>query len=53
MNAPISLAGDIAVTPGYQGASSRLQLAGILVLVLAARAMFWNVRPPDTAFKTS
>jgi hypothetical protein len=47
MNAPFPLAGDIAAAQARERASSRLQLTAILALAVIARAMFWNIRPPD------
>jgi len=47
MNAPFPLAGDMAADRRPATWSSGLQLAGILALAVAARLMFWTVRPPD------
>ncbi|MBV8907618.1 MAG: hypothetical protein JOZ20_01325 [Sphingomonas sp.] len=46
MNAPFPLAGDVQVAPA-QERGSPLHLVAILCLAAIARAMFWNVRPPD------
>ena len=48
MNAPFTIADDAIVAPKQERASF-VHLVGIVGLAIAARAIFWNVRPPDMA----
>ena len=48
MNAPFTLTSDVGIS-AKQERSAPLQLMSILGIAVAARAIFWNVRPPDMA----
>ena len=47
MTGPTSLGADSFAVPAREAAASRLHLAAIVGLAVIARALFWNVRPPD------
>lgn len=48
MNAPFTLSSDVVYSPKEERASAP-QVIGILGFAIIARAIFWNVRPPDMA----
>jgi hypothetical protein len=47
MTAPASLAAASSAEPPQETAFGRVNVPAILVLAVVARALFWNVRPPD------